>query len=60
MEEVKKQQVLYARFAGFIISSAFNNTFYRQFNADFYKKKKKKRSKVFLLRKLDIELFRIY
>lgn len=42
MEEVQKQQILYARFAGFIISSAFNNTFYRQFNEDFYKKKKKK------------------
>lgn len=47
MEEVQKQQILYARFAGFIISSAFNNTFYRQFNADFYRKKKKKEEKFF-------------
>lgn len=39
MEEIQRQQILCATFAAFIISSAFNNIFYRLLNANIYRKK---------------------
>jgi len=63
MEEVQRRQILYTRFAGFIISFAFNNIFYRLFNSKFYRKKHKfikKLLEVFLLRKPAIELLCLY
>lgn len=62
MEEIQRQEILYARFAGFIISPAFNNRFYRLLKANLYREKEnyKTMNKNVSSWKADIELLCLY